>query len=110
MPTPQYSPRLLVRLIYETKDIKDHINLIELYKDLHEQGDIDFNFKLKDIISAPNHYFRFVGAIHNMKDLCTFNLYLDGLQQKGFATVTCMLTRRIAFQRELIIAKNQNKY
>lgn len=108
MPTPTYTPELLKNLIWQTKSIEDHAKLIKLYEALHEQGDINFDANLKAIIGEPKHYFRFVNKIDNMEALCAYNLRLVDLQQKGYAVVTCMLARRISFQRELIIAKNKH--
>ncbi len=108
MSTPTYTPELLRTLAFQTKSIEDHAKLIKLYEALHEQGDINFDANLKAIIGEPKHYFRFVNKIDNMEALCAYNLRLVDLQQKGYALVTCMLARRIEFQRELIIAKNKN--
>lgn len=105
---PAYTPKLLTRLIWETQSIEDHSSLINLYQALEDQGDIAFSDELKNVFAAPNHYFRFVKYIDDMDQLCRFNLRLISLQQKGFAVVTCMLNRRIAFQRELILAKENN--
>lgn len=105
---PAYTPKLLTRLIWETQSIEDHSSLINLYQALEDQGDIAFSDELKNVFAAPNHYFRFVKYIEDMDELCRFNLRLISLQQKGFAVVTYMLNRRIAFQRELIIAKNKD--
>ena len=105
---PTYTPQLLTRLIWETQSIEDHHRLINLYQSLEDQGDIVFSEDLKKVFAVPNHYFRFVKYIEDMDELCRFNLRLISLQQKGFAVVTCMLNRRIAFQRELILAKNKD--
>jgi hypothetical protein len=110
MPTPKYTQTLLNSLTFETRDIEDHGRLIQLYQDLHDQGDIDFNEFLRNLISAPPHFFRFVKAIETIPDLCEFQLQLIALQEKGFAVVTGILNRRIAFQRELILERNKNKH
>lgn len=108
MKTPIYTQKLLLRLIFETKNIDDHARLIQLYQDLDAQGDIVFNQELQDVVKSPKHYFRFVKHIIHMNELCAFNLRLAALQQKGFAIVTNTLTRYIAFQRELILEKNKH--
>ncbi|MEC5156632.1 hypothetical protein [Chryseobacterium sp. MP_3.2] len=106
MITPTYSPEVLSDLIWKTKNIVDHESLAQLFTDLHEQGDLDFNPGLKREFASPKNYFRFVGKIYNSKELCEFMFTLMELQEKDLATITLVLQRRIEFQRELIIARN----
>ena len=109
MTKPSYPPELLSRLIWETKTIEDHAKLAQLYIDLEKQGDIDFNAGLKRELSSPKHYYRFLRSILKMELLCDYCLTLLALQEKGLATVTLVLKRRIDFQRELLITKNKFK-
>ncbi|MGV8914351.1 MAG: hypothetical protein ACOH1X_02770 [Kaistella sp.] len=107
MTTPSYPPELLSRLIWETTTIEDHAKLAQLYIDLHEQGDIDFNAGLKWEMSSPKHYYRFLRSILKMDALCDYCLTLVALQEKGLATVTLVLKRRIDFQREILTARKR---
>lgn len=102
MKKPQYSPELLISLCRETKDIGDHAQLIKLYEDLHAQGDINFDERIINEISASRQYFRFVNAHKTMDALCEFCLRLQKLQEKGYAVVTRKLKDRIDYQRTLI--------
>lgn len=102
MTKPTYPPELLSRLIWETKTIEDHARLAQLYIDLEKQGDIDFNDGLKQELASPKHYYRFLRSILKMDALCDYCLTLVALQEKGLATVTLVLKRRIEFQREII--------
>ena len=108
MATPKYTTELLINIIWETKDIEDHNKLIKLYQDLHEQDDINFSDTLKFVVKSEKHYFRFIKNISQMDKLCIFCLRLVDLQERGFATVTRALQRRIDFQREMILAKNKH--
>ena len=108
MTKPTYDPQMLTRLMWETKNIDDHAKLAQLFIDLDEQGDIEFTKKMRYEISSARHFFRFVREINDIAELCEFNLKLQELQEKNLALVTCLLSRRIAFQREIIIFKSGN--
>lgn len=107
--TKTYTSDQISRLIWETKNIADHESLARLLEDLHAQGDLDFDGDLRKQFSSPKHYFRFVKSIYSMDKLCEFNLKLMQLQQNDLAVITLLLTRRIEFQREMILRIKNNK-
>ena len=47
MTQPHYSQVLLRRLVWETKDLDDLVDLCRLYRDLEAQGDIVITYPLK---------------------------------------------------------------
>lgn len=54
---PQYSQGLLLRLIKETKDKKDLVQLSALYIDLQEFGDITITRNIAYMLNKRYHFF-----------------------------------------------------
>ena len=47
MTQPRYPQALLRRLVWETKDLDDLVDLCRLYRELEAQGDIVITYRLK---------------------------------------------------------------
>lgn len=56
---PEYSQELLIRLIHQTKDYNDLVDLTTLYIELEEQGDIVFSTRIILEIKTQEQYFKF---------------------------------------------------
>lgn len=106
MTTPTYTPELLTRLIWETKNIQDHYRLVQLYESLQEQGDICFTAELRAEFALPPHYWRFAAQTSTLAELADFAVTYVEMQEEGLATNDDMVARRILFQRELLSRKN----
>lgn len=65
---PEYSQALLIRLVHETKDIRDLLSLTTLISELEEQGDIYIGSRLYMEMKAQHHFFKYNFNINNSKN------------------------------------------